>query len=138
MINNIWLWEVDATPGHMLKAGDMWGNVDVTNPSYVSPAYFRAFGEVAGTQADWNLVVESSYRILAASLNTTSGNARNAIPTTARKNQVRSTSMTPTRSRQRFKPDNQAPQIDALSSASLSELRPHRPGCGPGVLHAQL
>jgi hypothetical protein len=60
----------------MLKPGDQWGNVDVTNPSYFAPAYYRVFGQVTGKTDDWNKVISANYDILEKSLNATSGNAR--------------------------------------------------------------
>ncbi len=79
LINAIWTSEVDHTRGEMLKPGDQWGNVDVTNISYFAPAYFRVFGEVTGKVADWNKVVDSSYSIIEKSLNAASGNQNNGL-----------------------------------------------------------
>jgi endo-1,4-beta-D-glucanase Y len=62
----------------MLKPGDQWGDQDITNISYFAPAYYRVFAEVTGNE-DWNQVVDSSYRILEASLNEQSGNADNGL-----------------------------------------------------------
>ncbi|MGC4068746.1 MAG: glycosyl hydrolase family 8 [Polyangiaceae bacterium] len=63
----------------MLKPGDQWGNVDVTNPSYFAPAYFRIFGRVTGNVAEWDRVIAANYDILERSLNATSGNAENGL-----------------------------------------------------------
>jgi hypothetical protein len=63
----------------MLKPGDQWGNVDVTNPSYFAPAYYRVFGQVTGKTDDWNKVITGNYDILEKSLNATSGNANNGL-----------------------------------------------------------
>lgn len=79
LIDLIWQYEVDTTRGYMLKPGDQWGNVDVTNPSYFAPAYYRVFGEVTEKTADWNKVVDSSYSIIAKSLNAASGNQDNGL-----------------------------------------------------------
>jgi endo-1,4-beta-D-glucanase Y len=79
LIDLIWQYEVDPTRGYMLKPGDQWGNVDVTNPSYFAPAYYRVFGEVTGKVEDWNKVVDSSYSIIAKSLNAASGNQDNGL-----------------------------------------------------------
>jgi len=79
LIGLIWTYEVDHTRGEMLKAGDQWGDVDVTNPSYFAPAYFRVFGQVTGKTDDWNKVVTANYDILEKSLNATSGNASNGL-----------------------------------------------------------
>ncbi len=79
LINLIWTYEVDQTRNDMLKPGDQWGNVDVTNPSYFAPAYYRVFGQVTGKADDWNKVVTSNYDILEKSLNVQSGNATNGL-----------------------------------------------------------
>ena len=79
LIGLIWTYEVDHTRGEMLKAGDQWGDVDVTNPSYFAPAYFRVFGQVTGKTDDWNKVITANYDILEKSLNATSGNASNGL-----------------------------------------------------------
>lgn len=79
LIGLIWTHEVDHARGEMLKAGDKWGDVDVTNPSYFAPAYFRVFGKVTGQTDNWNKVIDANYAILAKSLNATSGNASNGL-----------------------------------------------------------
>ncbi len=79
LIELIWKYEIDLSRDAMLKPGDQWGNVDVTNPSYFAPAYYRVFGQITGKPQDWNRVVDSSYAIIARSLNTTSGNADNGL-----------------------------------------------------------
>jgi endo-1,4-beta-D-glucanase Y len=79
LIGLIWNFEVDHTRGEMLKPGDQWGNVDVTNPSYFAPAYYRVFGQVTGKVDDWNKVVAGNYDILERSLNAKSGNADNGL-----------------------------------------------------------
>lgn len=79
LIQLIWTYEVDQTRGFMLKPGDSWGNVDVTNPSYFAPAYYRVFGQATGKTADWDNVVKGNYDILERSLNAASGNANNGL-----------------------------------------------------------
>ena len=79
LISAIWQYEVDHNRAEMLKPGDQWGDVDVTNPSYFAPAYYRLFGEVTGKTQDWNKVVDSSYTIIDKSLNATSGNQNNGL-----------------------------------------------------------
>lgn len=79
LIDAIWEHEIDHARDYMVKAGDNWGDVDITNPSYFAPAYYRVFGEVTGKTEDWNKAVESSYRILNNSLNAQSGNADNGL-----------------------------------------------------------
>jgi endo-1,4-beta-D-glucanase Y len=79
LIERIWTYEVDHARGEMLMAGDKWGSVDVTNPSYFAPAYFRVFGKVTGRVDDWNKVIDANYVILAKSLNASSGNADNGL-----------------------------------------------------------
>ncbi|MES1188984.1 MAG: glycosyl hydrolase family 8 [Myxococcales bacterium] len=79
LIGRIWSFEVDHKRGEMLMAGDKWGDVDVTNPSYFAPAYFRVFGQVTNKADDWNKVIDANYAILAKSLNATNGNATNGL-----------------------------------------------------------
>jgi endo-1,4-beta-D-glucanase Y len=79
LIDRIWKYEVDHVRGEMLMAGDKWGDVDVTNPSYFAPAYFRVFGKVTSQTDNWNKVIDANYAILAKSLNAASGNAKNGL-----------------------------------------------------------
>ena len=79
LIGNILAHEVDHTRGELLKAGDKWGDVDVTNPSYFAPAYFRVFGRITNQVDAWNKVIDANYAILALSLNATNGNASNGL-----------------------------------------------------------
>jgi len=79
LINAIWEHEVDHSRGEMLMAGDQWGSVDVTNPSYFAPAYFRVFGKVTGQVENWNKAIATNYTILEKSLNATNGNASNGL-----------------------------------------------------------
>ena len=78
-INAIWTSEVDHSLGDVLAPGDQFGGAQIVNISYLAPAYYRIFGRVTGNVADWNRVVESSYRVLQAALNTTNGNASNGL-----------------------------------------------------------
>lgn len=78
LINAIWDHEIDHTRDQMVKAGDAWGDVDVTNPSYFAPAYYKVFAEVTGND-DWHLAVDSSYLIIERSLNAASGNQSNGL-----------------------------------------------------------
>jgi hypothetical protein len=59
--------------------GDTWGSQIIFNPSYFAPNQYRIFGEVTGKTAEWNRVIDTGYRILAASLNAASGNATNGL-----------------------------------------------------------
>jgi len=79
LIDAIWNFEVDHSRQDMLKPGDQWGDVDVTNPSYFAPAYYRVFGPLTGKTAEWTRVLDTSYAILEKSLNTASGNADNGL-----------------------------------------------------------
>ena len=79
LVDLIWTNEVDHNRGEMLKPGDQWGDVDVTNPSYFAPAYYRIFGQVTGKTQDWDQVVDASYSIIAKSLNAASGNQDNGL-----------------------------------------------------------
>jgi endo-1,4-beta-D-glucanase Y len=79
LIDLILEYEVDVTRGYMLKAGDQWGDVDVTNISYFAPAYYRVFGQVSGKADEWNQVIAGNYDILERSLNASSGNQDNGL-----------------------------------------------------------
>jgi len=78
-IGAIWANEVDHNLGDVLAPGDQFGGAQIINISYLAPAYYRIFGQVTGNVADWNRVVESSYRVLQAALNTANGNASNGL-----------------------------------------------------------
>lgn len=79
LIELILKYEVDVSRNYLLRPGDQWGNVDVTNISYFAPAYFRIFGQVTGKVEEWNQVIASNYAILERSLNAASGNQNNGL-----------------------------------------------------------
>lgn len=79
LIDLIFTYEVDVGRNYLLRPGDKWGNVDVTNISYFAPAYFRVFGQVTGKVDEWNKVIAGNYDILERSLNSTSGNQDNGL-----------------------------------------------------------
>jgi len=54
-----------CTGGSVIKPGDNFGGCSETNPSYVTPAYFRVFQSVSGN-AVWGGLVDSGYTLLAA------------------------------------------------------------------------
>jgi endo-1,4-beta-D-glucanase Y len=65
--------EVEAG-SHILKPGDKFGGTSLTNPSYFSPAYFKAYAEFTGTDAAfWNNVSDKCYQILNANAHATTG-----------------------------------------------------------------
>jgi hypothetical protein len=78
-IQRIWDWEIDHTRGDLVLPGDAWGSNIVFNPSYFAPNQYRIFGQVTGQTAEWNRVIDTGYRVLAASLNQASGNATNGL-----------------------------------------------------------
>lgn len=79
-IDLIWQHEVDHTRGEALAPGDQFPNgAAILNISYFAPATYRLFGTASGNQASWNKVVESSYAILAATLNAANHNAANGL-----------------------------------------------------------
>jgi endo-1,4-beta-D-glucanase Y len=78
-IDLIWNLEVDHNLGDVLAPGDQFGGGSIINISYFAPAYYRIFGQVSGKPADWDKVVESSYRVLQATLTTANGNASNGL-----------------------------------------------------------
>lgn len=79
MIDLIWEHEVDRERGHVLTPGDQFGGGAIINISYFAPAYYRVFGKFTGKAADWDRVVDSSYTVLAATLNAANGNATNGL-----------------------------------------------------------
>lgn len=48
----------------VLKPGDAFGGSQITNPSYFSPAYYRAFGVFTNDTSFWNSVAAKSYTII--------------------------------------------------------------------------
>jgi len=55
--------EVEANT-YVLKPGDQFGGSQITNPSYFSPAYYRAFGVFTNDVAFWNSVASQSYTVI--------------------------------------------------------------------------
>jgi endo-1,4-beta-D-glucanase Y len=79
LIDTIWQYEVDPSRGNALAPGDQFGGASIVNISYFAPAYYRLFGQATGKASDWTAVVESSYTILAATLNAANKNATNGL-----------------------------------------------------------
>jgi endo-1,4-beta-D-glucanase Y len=79
LIDALWKFEIDHARGDTLMPGDQFDGAKIVNISYFSPAYFRVFGEATGRIADWQRVVDSSYRVLEATLNATNRNAENGL-----------------------------------------------------------
>src|SRR4029079_14340797 len=52
-----------------IKGGDMYAAV---NPSYLAPAFYRAFAAYTG-DARWTTIIDKSYEILNAAANSTTG-----------------------------------------------------------------
>jgi endo-1,4-beta-D-glucanase Y len=77
-IGLIWQYEVDKSRADALAPGDQFGGAAIVNISYFAPAYYRLFATVSGNTG-WNDVVETSYTILAATLNAANGNATNGL-----------------------------------------------------------
>lgn len=48
----------------VLKPGDAFGGSAITNPSYFSPGYYRAFGQFTNDATFWNQVADKSYDII--------------------------------------------------------------------------
>ncbi len=67
LINAIKTYEIENGT-KVLKPGDAWGGSNNTNPSYLSPGYFRVFGTYANDMAFWNAVANKSYDILNSNL----------------------------------------------------------------------
>ncbi|HEX2657531.1 MAG TPA: glycosyl hydrolase family 8, partial [Polyangia bacterium] len=57
-----------------------WGDNNATNLSYFAPAFYRLFSKVDTPNKDnWNMVLETMYGVLAASLNSANGNQANGL-----------------------------------------------------------
>lgn len=56
-------YEVEANT-YVLKPGDQFGGSQITNISYFSPAYYRAFGAFTNDVLFWNQVAAKSYTII--------------------------------------------------------------------------
>ncbi len=78
-IGLIWQYEVDHARNDVLTPGDQFADGSVINISYFAPAFYRVFGRVTGKAADWMRVVDSTYTVIAATLNTANGNAQNGL-----------------------------------------------------------
>lgn len=63
LISAIKNYEVEANT-YVLKPGDQFGGSQITNPSYFSPAYYRAFGVFTNDSAFWNQVAAKSYTVI--------------------------------------------------------------------------
>lgn len=71
LIDAIYEHEVDHAT-FALKPGDAWGSRTTVNPSYLIPAYYRIFRQVAQDDR-WLNVVQKSYEILQAAAHPTTG-----------------------------------------------------------------
>ncbi len=78
LIGLIWQYEVDASRNHVLTSGDQ-SDGSVINISYFAPAYYRAFGRVANTAANWKMVIDTCYTVISATLNAQNGNTQNGL-----------------------------------------------------------
>ncbi|HVT10119.1 MAG TPA: glycosyl hydrolase family 8, partial [Polyangia bacterium] len=78
LIDAIWQHEVDHNRNNVLMAGDQFADGSVINISYFAPAYYRVFARVSGNTG-WNQTVETTYTVLAATLNAQNGNASNGL-----------------------------------------------------------
>lgn len=54
-----------CSTGAVLKPGDNFGGCNETDPSYITPAYYRVFQRLTGNSV-WNDLLESGYGLLAA------------------------------------------------------------------------
>lgn len=63
LISAIKNYEVEANT-YVLKPGDQFGGSQITNPSYFSPAYYRAFGTFTNDAAFWNQVAAKAYTVI--------------------------------------------------------------------------
>ncbi|MFC0780593.1 glycosyl hydrolase family 8 [Flavobacterium sp. HJSW_4] len=63
LITAIKNYEVEANT-YVLKPGDQFGGSQITNISYFSPAYYRAFGVFTNDTAFWNQVATKAYTVI--------------------------------------------------------------------------
>jgi endo-1,4-beta-D-glucanase Y len=63
LITAIKNYEVEANT-YVLKPGDQFGGSAITNPSYFSPAYYRAFGAFTNDAVFWNQVAAKAYTVI--------------------------------------------------------------------------
>lgn len=63
LITAIRNYEVEANT-FVLKPGDAFGGSSITNPSYFSPAYYRAFGVFTNDIPFWNSVASKAYTVI--------------------------------------------------------------------------
>ncbi|HEY4156681.1 MAG TPA: glycosyl hydrolase family 8 [Polyangiaceae bacterium] len=75
----VWQYEVDHGRNDVLMPGDQFADGSIINISYFAPAYYRVFGRISGNATEWNSVMNTSYTVLAQTLNTTNGNTQNGL-----------------------------------------------------------
>ncbi|AWK03645.1 licheninase [Flavobacterium crocinum] len=63
LITAIKNYEVEANT-YVLKPGDQFGGSSITNPSYFSPAYYRAFGVFTNDIVFWNQIAAKAYTVI--------------------------------------------------------------------------
>lgn len=63
LISAIKNYEIEANT-YVLKPGDQFGGSQITNISYFSPAYYRAFGAYTNDTAFWNQVAAKAYTVI--------------------------------------------------------------------------
>jgi endo-1,4-beta-D-glucanase Y len=78
-IDLVWQYEVDHGRNDVLMPGDQFADGSIINISYFAPAYYRAFGRINGNTTQWDSVMNTSYAVLAQTLNTANGNAQNGL-----------------------------------------------------------
>jgi endo-1,4-beta-D-glucanase Y len=79
-IDLLWQHEVDHGRSEALAPGDQFSDgAAIVNISYFAPAYYRLFGQASGNTTNWNKVVDTSYTILAATLNDANKNKTNGL-----------------------------------------------------------
>jgi endo-1,4-beta-D-glucanase Y len=78
-IGLIWQHEVDHSRNDVLMPGDQFADGSVINISYFAPAFYRVFGRVTSTTANWMHTVDTTYTVIAATLTSQNGNAQNGL-----------------------------------------------------------
>jgi endo-1,4-beta-D-glucanase Y len=62
LIDRIFRHEIESG-SNIVKAGDVWGGAQITNPSYFAPGYYKLFA-VYTQNAKWLEIVDANYRVL--------------------------------------------------------------------------
>ncbi len=62
----------EVLPSNLINPGDNWGNTQIVNPSYLAPAYYRAFAQISADPR-WNSIAEKTGSWEQSASNSSSG-----------------------------------------------------------------